>query len=97
MLVFLFFLLVSTCLTKALGLLRIVPATTSMETVEIRDSTILKVPVSSWNDATEEKKSSTQHVAGQEVIGHATSKGKKKAIKNWGGAEGIFNDYPDTK
>jgi len=97
MLVFHFFLLVSTYLTKALGLLRIVPASTSMQTVQIRDSTILKLPVSSWNDATEEKHSSPPHVAGQDVIGHATSKGKKKAIKNWGGAEGIFNDYPDTK
>jgi len=97
MLVFHFFLLVSTYLTKALGLLRIVPASTSLETVQIRDSTILKLPVSSWNDATEEKHSSPPHVAGQDVIGHATSKGKKKAIKNWGGAEGIFNDYPDTK
>lgn len=97
MLVFHFFLLVSTYLTKALGLLRIVPASTSMQTVQIRDSTILKLPVSSWNDATEEKHSSPPHVAGQDVIGHATSKGKKKAIKNWGGAEGIFNDYPNTK
>ena len=96
MLVFQFFLLVSTYLTKALGLLRIVPASTSLETVQIRDSTILKLPVSSWNDATEEKHSSPPHVAGQDVIGHATSKGKKKAIKNWGGAEGIFIDYPDN-
>jgi len=57
----------------------------------------LKLPVSSWNDATEEKQSSPLHVAGQEVKEHATSKAKKKAIKNWRGAEGIFNDYPDTK
>jgi len=42
MLVFHFCLLVSTYLTKALGLLRIVPATTSMETVEISDCTIFE-------------------------------------------------------
>ena len=87
----------SSYVTKAHGLLRIVPATCSMETVEIRDSTILKFPVSSGKDTNEEKQSSPPNNPGTEVIGDSLSKGKKKAIKIWGGAEGMFKEYPDTK
>jgi len=68
-----------------------------MQTVEIRDPTILMVPVSSENDTNVEKQSSPPNDPGKDVIGDSMSKGKKKAIKNWGGAEGMFNDYPDTK